>query len=342
MMRFVNFLFAFLFLALVTFADTVIIVLDTSLSMNRKVIDNQRLFDVAIKSLSNAVYSLKRGDILYFADFNEDVYIRPPIKIEGEHSKEVIYKIISGTQPYGRWTFTYRMMQKVSELIEKEKIDPKNSRVIIISDGIDDPPIKKKEYLLELDKISSLFDPQQLIYYISLEKLMQKKSKDSMIGKKLKEGVTQIKILEATTPEEAKQVISETVKGEYGLLNIPLIMVLFLVVIVIILLAIVGYNYTLSNVIAKRLSPSVVVFSSSKHKKTVELNNIKKNKVTIGGKNVDIIIPEFGYHGIITIKRNLKGYRIFFSLPKNLPVKNGKYLLSGESFSVANYIITAE
>ncbi len=323
------------------FGDYIIIVLDTSLSMNRKVIDNQRLYDIALKSLSNAIYSLKNGDIVYIADFNEKTQIRGPIEIKGNHTKDVIVKIMYGTRPYGKWTFTYQMLKDISTLAKTNNIPPEKSRIIIISDGIDDPPIKSKEYLIELDKIATLFDPSQLIYYISLEKLVQQpktEEQKSSIKEKIKG--TKISVIEAKEPEEAQRAIVETIKGE-NLINkiLPLIGISLLAILLLIILA----NILIITSSKKKSKISRVICISGKTKKAFQLP-LTKRTITISKEKGDIKLKDWEYEGEIKVKSTISGYRIFVTDTSKVisPFKNGETMTKGYKLIISNYTFEFE
>ncbi len=322
----------------ITLSDTYIIVIDTSLSMERKTIDNTRVFDIALKSLSNSIYSLKRGDTVYIVDFNERVNIRPPITIKDENTKEVIYKLMSGLRPYGKWTFTYKMLEEISILIKSSNISPKNSKVIIISDGIDDPPVKSKKYLVNLEKLSTLFDPHQLIYYISLEKLIQttKETKETKLYEKLK-STPQIVLLEVKNTNQLKESFEKTFSQNqttqyYTLLGIPIILLL---------LTLLALRYIYIPYKAKKSSEiTKLICSSAKSKKVIQL---KGTKITITPNKGKVSLPNWKYDGKLIIKASTKGYKVFYTNPVGVfGISNGSILNKETSFNISNYTFSPE
>lgn len=336
-----SFLAILLFVSNFAFSDYVIIVIDTSLSMNRRVIDSQRIYDIALKSLSNAIYSLKNGDIVYLADFNEKTYIRGPIEIKGTHTKDVIVKLMYGTQPYGKWTFTYQMLKDISTLVKTNNIPPEKSRIIIISDGIDDPPIKTREYLLELDKVATLFDPSLLIYYISLEKLVkQQKAEEQKSSIKEKIKGTKISVIEAKEPEEAQKVITETIKGDYLMKKILSLMGIFLLAI---LLLVVLANISIILSSKKKSRISKVICTSGKTKKTFPIP-LAKRTIIISKEKGYIKLKDWNYEGEIKIKSTISGYRIFVTNTSKVisPFKNGEIITKGYKLIVSNYTFEFE
>lgn len=327
-----------------SFAGNYIIIIDTSLSMNRKVMDNQRVFDVAVKSLSNSIYQLKKGDIVYIIDFNEMVNIRQPIKIKDDTTKEAIYKIMSGTQPYGRWTFTYKMLEETANLIKSENLSPKDTKVIIISDGIDDPPIKNKKYFVDLEKLSSLFDPHQLIYYISLEKLIKESEKSktfevkqqqekTSIAKKLKE-MKNVQVIEVSQTNQIEETFRKTFNINISYLN-TLYIVISLVILVFIILAFL-VRYIILPSVAKNKSKvsNLICISSTNVKKTVKLN---KPKLVISNSKGNIVLKDFRYNGKIIIKATIKGFKVFFTTPSPTNIKSGDIIKKGDIFTISNY-----
>ncbi|WP_448377444.1 hypothetical protein [Fervidobacterium sp.] len=323
------------------FSDYVIIVIDTSLSMNRKVIDSQRLYDIALKSLSNAIYSLKKGDIVYLADFNEKTYIRGPIEIKGEHTKDVIVKLMYGTQPYGKWTFTYQMLKDISMLIKTNNIPPEKSRIIIISDGIDDPPIKTKEYFVELEKISSMFNPSQLIYYVSLENLIKQpkpEEQKSIIKEKIKD--SKISVIEVKKPEEAQKIITETIVGT-DIINKALSLGIILLLAALLLVILLNLATIISS--RKKSKISKVICKSEKTKKSFKLPPIKKT-IIISREKGDIKLKDWNYDGEVKIKSTLSGYRIFVTDTSKVisPFKNGEILSKGYKLIISNYTLEFE
>ncbi|MGC8964649.1 MAG: vWA domain-containing protein [Brevinematia bacterium] len=330
----------FLTLKTLSFAANYIIVIDTSLSMNRKVIDNQRIFDIAVKSLSNSIYQLKKGDIVYIVDFNEGLNIRQAIRIADESTKEAIYKVMAGTQPYGKWTFTYKMLEEVANLIKSEKLSPKETKVIIISDGIDDPPIKSKKYFVNLEKLSSLFDPQQLIYYISLEKLVkesEKESKETQIAKKIKE-IKNIQIIEVSETNQVEKTIQESLSIKNFKLNMLEISLLSIAGLLILLIL---TRYFILPSVAKSKSKvkTLICISSTNAKVVVKLN---KPKIVISNSNGNVVLKDFKYNGKIIIRSTMNGFRVFFTTPSPTNIKSGSILKRGDIFIVSNYTFTLE
>lgn len=312
--------------------------------MNRKVVDGTRVYDIALRSLSNSIFSLKVGDVVYIADFNENVYIRPPIRIKDEHTKEVIYKIMVGIQPYGKWTFTYKMLEEVANLIRVSNISPKDSRVIIISDGIDDPPIKDKRYFANLEKLSTLFDPHQFIYYISLEKLVQKSSEsdkgDTSISEKLK-STPQIVLIEAKDTNQVRVAVEKGFRGER--VSIPVLVGITCLVVIIFLAALwLTFRYFYVPSKAKKASGvSRIVCSSARGKRSVAL---RSHKVVFVPSGRGIVLTGWTYSGKIVIKPTTKGYRVLFSLLSGVTggIKSGDILKKGDTFSAGNYTFKAE
>ncbi|MCX8029277.1 MAG: VWA domain-containing protein [Brevinematales bacterium] len=318
------------------YSENYIIVIDTSLSMNRKVIDGVRVYDVALRSLSNFIFSLKNGDIVYIVDFNEIVNIRPPIEIKDEYNKEVIYKVMSGTQPYGKWTFTYKMLEEVANLIKVSNMSSQNTKVIIISDGIDDPPIKTKKYIVDLEKLSTLFEPQQLVYFISLEKLISKtpQKKESQLSKALKE-VEQVKFIEVDLTNHTETLITETVLGK----NVTLYLIIPILLILLLLLLLTMPKIYIVNKSKKVSNISVLKCSSDKFKKDI---TIKGYKIVISSSKGKVTLPNWTYNGYITIRATRKGYRIFFSKKDNVTIPNGTFLFKGMRFAAGNYIFEVD
>lgn len=335
-MRFVLVFCLIFILGLVGFSDTYIIVIDTSLSMVRKLPDGRRIYDVALMSLSNSVFSLKSGDVVYIVDFNENVYIRPPIRVEGEHTKEVIYKIMTGTQPYGKWTFTYRMLEEIATLIKVSNIPPDRSKVIIISDGIDDPPIKTKKYSVQLEKLSTLFDKNQLIYYISLEKLISSKtvSPKSELAKQLRE-TEQIRVIEVSDTNQVSYAVETAFTGGDNILDIVLYISVTTILVVLIGF-IVFSNFVIPSVASKKSGITNLICSSAKVKKTIP---IKGHKISISGSKGKFVLPGWTYPGEMTIKATMKGYMILFSTTSGLliSIPDKSILSRGMSFDVGNY-----
>lgn len=323
----------------IALSEYVIIVIDTSLSMNRKVIDSQRLYDIALKSLSNAIYSLSRGDIVYIADFNEKTYIRSPIEIKDEHTKEVIVKIMYGVQPYGKWTYTYQMLKDISFLVKTNNLPPDKSKIIIISDGIDDPPVKTKTYLMELEKVSSMFEPSQLVYYISLENLVKSSGGEkSSIKEKISKN-SNISVVEVEKPEEVTKKVEEKLKGGINLkTEIALVTLLLLILVVFALL-----NMSAVVLSKKKSKISKVVCTSERGKRSFIIPSFKK-KIVISKEKGDIKLKDWNYDGDINIKTSFSGYKIFVTDTSKVisPFKNGEVINKGYKVVVSNYTFEFE
>jgi len=181
----------------------VVLVLDTSLSMIGY--QGRNIMDDVKKSVYTYIDSLQDGDRVTFVTFDEDVKIYPQVVIDDQNDRDIVKKYISVTEAKGQWTYTLKMLQTVfgiadtltKENQEQTKVNPRNVVIVIMTDGLDDPPPAKSSKRFDLKKIAEQYSGNDWwIYLVNLAE-MEKSKEISAAHQKLKDELS--KISENTT-----------------------------------------------------------------------------------------------------------------------------------------------
>lgn len=181
----------------------VILVLDTSLSMIGY--QGKNIMDDVKKSVYTYIDSLQDGDRVTFVTFDEDLKIYPQVVIDDQNDRDIVKKYISVTEAKGEWTYTLKMLQTVFGIAdtltkdnqEQTKVNPRNVVIVIMTDGLDDPPPAKSKERFDLKKIAEQYSGNDWwIYLVNLAE-MEKSKEISAAQQKLKAELS--KISENTT-----------------------------------------------------------------------------------------------------------------------------------------------
>ena len=181
----------------------VILVLDTSLSMVGY--QGKNIMDDVKKSVFTYIDSLQDGDRVTFVTFDEGLKVYPQVVIDDQNDRDIVKKYISVTEAKGQWTFTLKMLQTVFGIADnltmenqvQNPANPRNVVIVIMSDGLDDPPPGKTKERFDLKKIAEQYSGNDWwIYLVNLAE-MEKSKEISAAQKKLKEELS--KISENTT-----------------------------------------------------------------------------------------------------------------------------------------------
>jgi hypothetical protein len=137
--------------------------------------------------------------------FDEDLKIYPQVVIDDQNDRDIVKKYISVTEAKGQWTFTLKMLQTVfgiADTLTKDnqaqtQINPRNVVIVIMTDGLDDPPPAKSKERFDLKKIAEQYSGNDWwIYLVNLSE-MEKSKEISAAQQKLKAELS--KISENTT-----------------------------------------------------------------------------------------------------------------------------------------------
>lgn len=192
----------------------VILVLDTSLSMVGY--QGKDIFEPVKESVYKYIdTSIQDGDRVTFITFDEDVKVYPQVIIDDRNDRDIVKKYISVTQAKGQWTHTLKMLQSVFSLADqltKENAQKttelkRNVVIVIMSDGLDDPPPAQRKDAFSLKTISDQFAGNDWwIYLVNLD-AMQKSPKIMEALGKFKDQLSKVsantQMLDGTDPNSA-------------------------------------------------------------------------------------------------------------------------------------------
>lgn len=160
----------------------VILVLDTSLSMVGY--QGKNIFESVKGSVDTYLSTLQDGDRVTFVTFDEDVKVYPRVLIDDQNDRDIVKKYISITEATGQWTHTLKMLKTVFALAdqitkesEQNKTELKRNVVIVImSDGLDDPPPSRAKEKFNLKKVAEQYSGNDWwIYLVNLDELQKSK-----------------------------------------------------------------------------------------------------------------------------------------------------------------------
>lgn len=216
----------------------VIIVLDTSLSMTGQA-QGRDIFDRAKSSIRDYIDQVKDGDRITFATFDTDVRIFPSVIVDDQNDRDILKKYITMTEASGLWTNTYQMIIKVLEFTNKfEKETERPTDIVIMTDGIDDPPPGNKA--LNFDEFAKKYGKKQdlWVYVISFTSIANSEAARKM-EKDLGLVSDSVSVIETDDPEKGKdQVIEEGKKRASGRCTIlvPLLIALGVIILILVVL----------------------------------------------------------------------------------------------------------
>ena len=195
----------------------VILILDTSLSMVGY--GGKDILGQVKNSINGYVDSLGEGDQVTFMTFDTRIRIFPTVLVKDSNDRDILKKYISMTEATGPWTYTYKMIQAVFQKADEiaASTDKKRQMVIVVmTDGIDDPPPESRQDQLNIAKIGTRYqDKDWWIYFVNFQDL----KKGDKAGEKLKQdisGVTDhVTIINNPDPEKAiGQDLNASVKSD--------------------------------------------------------------------------------------------------------------------------------
>jgi uncharacterized protein YegL len=133
----------------------VILVLDTSLSMRGYGTNSKDIFESVKNSINVYIDTqLQDGDKVTFVTFDEEVKVFPRIMLDDQNDKDILKKYISVTEAHGAWTHMLIMLQQVFAIAknltdENAAGDKRDVVIVIMTDGLDDPPPGKETFTLK-------------------------------------------------------------------------------------------------------------------------------------------------------------------------------------------------
>lgn len=153
-----------------------IVVLDTSLSMTGH--GGKNILPQVKESLNSFIDKMQSGDTFTFISFDSVVRVYPAVSVNDQNDRDILKKYISMVEANGPWTYTLEMLKAVlKSASDLEAKDPKRQRVIIIlTDGLDDPPPEVRLRQLSIKSISQPYQGKDwFIYFVNLGALKDSK-----------------------------------------------------------------------------------------------------------------------------------------------------------------------
>lgn len=331
----------------------VILVLDTSLSMVGY--QGKNILESVKGSVDSYLDSLQDGDRVTFVTFDEDVKVWPQVLIDDQNDRDIVKKYISITEAKGKWTYTLKMLKTVFALADQltkesdqNKTELKRNVVIVImSDGLDDPPPTNVKEKFDLKKVADQYSGNDWwIYLVNLDEL-QKSKQISAAQENLRKELSKVsgntQMLDGSNPDKAindeirKDIDKKEKEQFYRLLMIVaglLILILFIIVLIKKILA-VKITGSLEYWNHELLRPEVL---------TVSLTNLGKKEIVLGRTNMCTIkIREYESRIPLTLKAVKKGGKVLIKISYDegleLGFKNKEFdgfLLNGDIFSASN------
>ena len=203
----------------------IILVLDTSMSMIGRAGGKDILNDVK-RSISDYIDQVDDGDRVTFVTFDTDVRIYPTVLVDDDNDRDILKKYTTMTEATGMWTYTYKMITKVLESADTlNKKDGRQTKIIIMTDAIDDPPPGDKKFAFadfakKYGKKSNMW-----VYVLSFTQGMKSQAAKNM-EKDLGLISENVKVIQAKEAEQGKQELMQhekKVEAESRSILIPII-----------------------------------------------------------------------------------------------------------------------
>ncbi|HPS85620.1 MAG TPA: VWA domain-containing protein [Spirochaetota bacterium] len=331
----------------------VILVLDTSLSMVGY--QGKNILESVKGSVNSYIDSLQDGDRVTFVTFDERVKVFPQVLLDDQNDRDIVKKYISTTEAKGQWTYTLEMLKTVFALADqltKESAQnntelKRNVVIVIMSDGLDDPPPSKVKEKFDLKKVAAQYSGNDWwIYLVNLDEL-QKSKEISAAQKNLLSELNKVSgntnMLDGSNPDQAindelrKDVESKEKEQFYRLLTIVagLLILILLIVLIVIKIRSVKITGHLEHWNHELLKPEVLSLS---------LTNLDKKEIILGRTNTCTVkIREYESRIPFTIKAVKKGGQVLlkvnYEAGLDFGFKNREadgYLVDGDIFSASN------
>jgi Mg-chelatase subunit ChlD len=333
----------------------VILVLDTSLSMVGY--QGRNIFEDVKVSVYKYIDSLQDGDRVTFVTFDEDLKIFPTVVLDDKNDRDIVKKYISVTEAKGQWTFTLKMLKAVFALADtitkqnqkENPVNPRNVVIVIMSDGLDDPPPANSKETFNLKKIAEQYSGNDWWIYIVNLAEMQKSKEISAAQQALKEELSKVSentaIIGGENPDKA---INEDLKKDVEekewqqvVKLLPYLAAIFLIVLIIVILL-------LRRSAGTKISGVLEYWNHELLKPEVHSVNLAgyNMKLIAIGRHPDSVlrIRDFGARGMFYLKavREKGVIRIKISHDEGLEIffKNKEsdgYVNNGDIFAVSNY-----
>lgn len=331
----------------------VILVLDTSLSM---VGDHGKNILESVKgSVNTYIDNLQDGDRVTFVTFDEDIKAYPQVIIDDRNDRDIVKKYISITQAKGKWTYTLKMLKTVfaladqltRESAQKTTELKRNVVIVIMSDGLDDPPPGHDKEKFDLKKVAAQYSGNDWwIYLVNLDELQKSKEISAAQANLLKElgkvsGNTQM--IDGSNPDMAiNDALSKDIERKekeqfYKLLAVVsgLLILALLLIWVIVKLRSIKVTGTLEYWCHELLKPEVI---------TVSLTNLDKKAITFGRTTTCTVrVRDYESRYTFVIKAVKKKGNVLLKIDSDegleLGFKNKEadgFLANGDIFSASN------
>ena len=331
----------------------VILVLDTSLSMVGY--QGKNILESVKGSVNAYIDSLQDGDRVTFVTFDEGVKAYPQVLIDDQNDRDIVKKYISTTEAHGKWTYTLEMLKTVFALADqltKESAQnnaelKRNVVIVIMSDGLDDPPPGKYKEKFDLKKVAAQYSGNDWwIYLVNLDEL-QKSKEISAAQKNLLKELSNVSgntsMLDGSNPDQAindelrKDIERKEREQFYRLLTIVagLLILILLITLIIIKIRSIKITGHLEYWNHELLKPEVL---------TVSLTNLGKKEIILGRTAACTIkVRDYESRTPFSLKAVKKGGQVVIRIDHEegleLGFKNKEadgYLLNGDIFSASN------
>lgn len=328
----------------------VVLVLDTSLSMvgygGKNILSSVKF------SISQFIdKEINDGDKVTFVTFDEDVKVFPQILIDDENDRDILKKYISVTEAKGKWTYTLKMISQVfaiADEMSKSEESGRNVVIVIMSDGLDDPPPGKRREVYNLKEISNKYSGKDWwIYLVDLAKLKDtdklKKAHEKLKGE-LSKISKNTQVIGGADPAKAINQMSTDIKQKQNrqfILTIVFIVLLVLGLLLVLL-------FIIRRINAVRVEGSLEYWNHELIKPDViaiDLSRFGSNVLTVGRTpDCDVKIREYESRQPFALKavREKGEVKTMLLIPDGVDhhFKNkeeSQFVGDGDIFQVANF-----
>ncbi len=333
----------------------VILVLDTSLSMVGY--QGRNIMDDVKRSVFTYIDSLRDGDRVTFVTFDEALRVYPQVVIDDQNDRDIVKKYISVTEAKGQWTFTLKMLKTVfgiADSLSKDNqaqspVSPRNVVIVIMTDGLDDPPPAYSKERFDLKKIAEQYSGNDWWIYLVNFAEMEKSNEIVTAREKLKEELSKVSenttFIDGDNPDKAinEDIRKDIEEKEWSqfLKILPFIVLAALLIFIAVLFFIkraggVKVKGTLDFWNHELIKPEVL---------SVSLDNLSAKQILIGRTaSSHVRIRDFESRNVVILKaaREKGVIRLKLIAEEGLEIsfKNKEfdaYVNDGDIFSASNY-----
>ncbi len=310
------------------------------------------------QSLPGVVKVINPGDRVTIISFADMPVIESRFVIESDDDIKRVSEVVEGLNPSGRYTDMKSMLQTLAEAsTDSDMAAYSRQYLIVLSDGIDDPPPGARKNLVNLETYRSepageMGSGERYIYYISLGDQEDTALKEGL--SEIASGDQEVKVIKGKSEngeqtgivavaDDIEKIEQKALLDEYGpyiIKGLAIIGVLLLLLLVLWLLKKLFSGPELSGILLYKED------KAGSFPGEYKLSKVKGDVLTVGSRpGVRMKVKDLGVPGIIKLKSVKRREQTWLKpvgksekLIKMLTNAGNRYIEPGDKFKIGNYI----